>query len=150
MTDLIRNTFTGSVDQQITDKLITNMLDSPEFPFSFVLNWMCPVLDGTGVMVGLLAASVLTANSGAFFLAFLAFLWGQKCLLFLILSVQNNIGCHWVEVSLGFTSFLPRFTSFFTSSTEKPNRSSYSGELLQTMPEEYSWEKERWGGGSIF
>lgn len=38
---------------------------------------------------------------------------------------------HWVEASLRFTSLLPRFTSFFTSSTEKPNRSSYSGEFWQ-------------------
>lgn len=54
------------------------MLDSPEFPFNFIVNRMRPVLDGTGVVVGLLAASVLTASGGTFTLAFAAFLSWQK------------------------------------------------------------------------
>lgn len=146
MTDLIRNTFTGSVDQQITDKLITNILDSPEFPFSFVLNRMCPVLDGTGVVVGLLAASVLTANSGAFFLAFPAFLSGQKCLLFLFCLCRITPGV----IEWSSRSSLPVFFLASPPFSHRPRRNQTGRHTLENSYKQClknRAEKKRGGGG---
>lgn len=101
---------------------------------------MRPAPDGTRVVEGLLAASLFTAGGGPSSLTFAAFLAENVAKVQVFFNFVCHFVCHlvFVEVSLWFTSLLPRFTSVNTSVTEKPNRSSNSGELWQKMPEAYN------------
>lgn len=61
--------------------------------------------------------------------------------------ITNGFGLY-LRISANFTSLCPRYTSSFTSSTEKPNRSSNSGVFLQQRPEAYNCQTGKTSGVS--
>lgn len=119
-------------------------MNSDEHKASLVrlLNRLGSVLHSTGVVVGPLAASYFASRRGAFLLTFAAHLQKTHT------HTQHSGFGTWLaeRVSLNqtvFTSFFPRFTSSNTSVTEKPNRSSNSGEFLQQRPEAKSCQTDK-------
>lgn len=92
------------------------------------------IFDSTWVVVRLLAASYFTSSRGTSFLTFVTQLQKIHITLSIFQHITNSVGLY-LSILANFTSFCPRITSFFTSSTEKPNRSSYSGVFLQQRPE---------------
>lgn len=116
------------------------MLDWPiYFPF-MILNHLSSFLNSTWVVVRLLAPFDFTPSSGTLFLTPATYLKQiNRATPLQSLPAHNQwirFIHNWKMSRSIFTSLLPRFTSSNTSSTEKPNRSSYCGESRQKSPEE--------------